>query len=243
MIYSFQKNKLAFTLAEILIVISIIGVVAAMTIPALIKNIQQQDLISLNNKAMSVVTSAFKQMANDNGGNIDGSDILSNIGNYIKLAKNCAYTTVDQNSCWHATGVMRRLQSDGTYKSIGNDGATSNALVTLDGMFIRFGSNGPVNCNRGSQLNIQGGVNCSTINYTAGYCGTFLVDLNATRGPNIYGQDIREVNYWSDGYVIFLPNFSSPNHKRWDSATKLQSDSYYDAGGACYDPNLYSSSY
>lgn len=38
------KSKLAFTLAEVLITLGIIGVVAAMTIPNLMENVRNKDL-------------------------------------------------------------------------------------------------------------------------------------------------------------------------------------------------------
>ncbi len=58
-------KKLAFTLAEVLITLGIIGVVAAMSIPALINNVRAVKLRSQFNKAYSEVQQAFKLMADN----------------------------------------------------------------------------------------------------------------------------------------------------------------------------------
>ena len=58
-------KKLAFTLAEVLITLGIIGVVSAMSIPALINNVRAVKLRSQFNKAYSEVQQAFKLMADN----------------------------------------------------------------------------------------------------------------------------------------------------------------------------------
>lgn len=59
-----SKSK-AFTLAEVLITLGIIGVVAAMTIPNLITNYKAHQLRSQFLKAYSLTQQAFKLMEND----------------------------------------------------------------------------------------------------------------------------------------------------------------------------------
>ena len=60
-----MKNLKGFTLAEVLITLGIIGVVSAMTIPALINNVRAVKLRSQFNKAYSEVQQAFKLMADN----------------------------------------------------------------------------------------------------------------------------------------------------------------------------------
>ena len=61
------KKKIAFTLAEVLITLGIIGIVAAMTIPTLISNYQKkQRLVQLKN-SFSVVSNAIRLSEVDNG--------------------------------------------------------------------------------------------------------------------------------------------------------------------------------
>ena len=60
-------KRVAFTLAEVLITLGIIGVVAALTIPNLIKNYKNQVTVTKLQKAYSVLNQAFRQSENDNG--------------------------------------------------------------------------------------------------------------------------------------------------------------------------------
>ena len=55
-----MKNKQAFTLAEMLITLGIIGVVAAMTIPALMAHFQQEQTVTRLKKALSVINQAYR---------------------------------------------------------------------------------------------------------------------------------------------------------------------------------------
>ena len=59
--------KKAFTLAEVLITLGIIGIVAAMTIPNLIANYQKNVTVTQLQKAISVLNQAYKSSFDDNG--------------------------------------------------------------------------------------------------------------------------------------------------------------------------------
>ncbi len=63
----FLLSKAAFTLAEVLITLGIIGVVAALTIPNAIKQYQDRVTVAKLQKAYSVLNQAFRQSENDNG--------------------------------------------------------------------------------------------------------------------------------------------------------------------------------
>ena len=61
----FTLKKCAFTLAEVLITLGIIGVVAAITLPTLIQNHQKQTYVTALKKAYSNLQNAYAQMALD----------------------------------------------------------------------------------------------------------------------------------------------------------------------------------
>lgn len=69
-------SKAGFTLAEVLITLGIIGVVAAITIPGLINAYKAQQLRAQFNKSYSVVQQAFKLMESD--------DVDTNMRNYTR---------------------------------------------------------------------------------------------------------------------------------------------------------------
>src|SRR5574344_2669193 len=56
------KENLAFTLAEVLIVLGIIGIVAALTIPTLMANVQKQQYLTALKKFYSTQTEGFARM-------------------------------------------------------------------------------------------------------------------------------------------------------------------------------------
>ena len=61
-----MKNR-AFTLAEVLITLGIIGVVAAMTIPSLMTTFQKRETVSKLKSTYSIISQAIKLSENDNG--------------------------------------------------------------------------------------------------------------------------------------------------------------------------------
>ena len=70
------KEKTAFTLAEVLITLGIIGVVSAMTIPTLISNYNDKVIETRKVKAKSVLSNAFNELRVEaGGGNLSATDI------------------------------------------------------------------------------------------------------------------------------------------------------------------------
>ena len=63
----FKKKKAAFTLAEVLITLGIIGIVAAMTLPALMANGRKQETVARLKKFNSMMLQAILLSENDNG--------------------------------------------------------------------------------------------------------------------------------------------------------------------------------
>ena len=70
-------KKAAFTLAEVLITLGIIGVVAAMTLPTLIQNHQKQTYVAGLQKAMSTTSNMFKKMQADEGVDLYNTKLYS----------------------------------------------------------------------------------------------------------------------------------------------------------------------
>ena len=65
--YKDLKEKFAFTLAEVLITLGIIGIVSAMTIPTLIKNYQEKVTVTKVKQAYSMLSQAFLFAISENG--------------------------------------------------------------------------------------------------------------------------------------------------------------------------------
>ena len=73
---SAKSRRAAFTLAEVLITLGIIGVVAAMTLPALIQNYQKQVLLTQLKKNYAILNQAV-QMLKAHNDNVDPVQISS----------------------------------------------------------------------------------------------------------------------------------------------------------------------
>lgn len=70
-------QKAGFTLAEVLITLGIIGVVAAMTIPTLIAEHQKKVTVSRLKKDYAIITQAVRLAENEYGTGFDMTDILT----------------------------------------------------------------------------------------------------------------------------------------------------------------------
>jgi len=97
------NKKHAFTLAEVLIVIGIIGVIANMTIPTLVKNVAKQEMSARLKKYYSSMSQAILLSSIDNGPSTDWQfvqygtnvDSLDFFNNYF--AKYMRYSKIDSN--------------------------------------------------------------------------------------------------------------------------------------------------
>ena len=67
-------QKTAFTLAEVLITLGIIGIVAALTLPTIINNTRGKELQSQLLKAYSVLQAAINKMNYDEGQVVNGTN-------------------------------------------------------------------------------------------------------------------------------------------------------------------------
>lgn len=109
-----MKN-LAFTLAEVLIVLGIIGIVAEMTIPSLLKNYEKEVTVTRLEKAYSEIYQAIKTAEVDNGtmanwNFADSNDLANNyIYPYLKASKKCDGTT--DTSCWATPVCLNNVTS------------------------------------------------------------------------------------------------------------------------------------
>lgn len=168
-----KNNNKGFTLAEVLITLVIIGVIAAMTIPTLINKTNNQDFVGKFKKNYSVISNAINAAQSENGllTYWDWSDRASgfaNIENFIlphlQVAENCKNTTTctpDYN--W------KKLNGNDWFNFKTN---TSQYKVVL---------------NDGSAVVFYPVPSC-TENYKP--CIEIHADTNGSKGPNREGRDI-----------------------------------------------------
>ena len=159
----------AFTLAEVLITLGIIGVVAAMTMPSLIQNYQEKATVTKLKKFYSLVSQAYVSILNDEG----GSDILQ-AGNDLEMMEKFGKYLKYQKTCGRNKGCFPNV----TYKSVTGNGYNkweddttyrSRAILT-DGTLIMFNFN-------------------ALVNNSDNFYAQIYVDINGFKGPNQLGRD------------------------------------------------------
>ncbi len=148
-----NKIKYAYTLAEVLITLGIIGVVAAITIPGIIQNNKAARLRTQFLKSYSVIQQVFRQMEADEI-SLQNEDYLSGqyyktLGKYLKGATYCGgqdlYGNPDKYNkpCFnHRKNKFKTLQ--GTISGI-NDWVNDGSLLLQDGSLLLFENGGSSN--------------------------------------------------------------------------------------------------
>ena len=158
-------RKKSFTLAEVLVTLGIIGVIAAMTIPSLIKSFEEKSNNTKAKKAYSAISSAWNQYRSDKGGNVVGTftDRFSLKDEFLKSQ----FSYIKETSPGINVYTYQRLYSY-------DNNSINSGIITLDGIFIGI-ANTDGNCN------LQG---------YSDYCSQVLIDVNASKGPNKMGYDV-----------------------------------------------------
>ena len=192
-----QAPKVAFTLAEVLITLGIIGVVAAMTLPAFISNVQgriQAKRIENINQKLSKVTD---KMAVQSGliGYPDTMAFVQEMKKHMSIAKVCDNSHLSE--CWGTTEVdvgkdkpweISKTKTAKTLK-IGepDNWADTVGIVTADGtpMILSYDKNCNFDPNNaGLQYNQSSGKSNSLV------CLSGVFDWNGGAKPNKLGDDV-----------------------------------------------------
>lgn len=210
-------RKKGFTLAEILIVLGIIGVIAELTIPTLVASYQKQQFVTSLKKAYSEFNQALVQVASNSGcaGDlrcVDAATSGATFANQFKTLKVCGSTpsqgcmSDSVNTFYDSTGGMINLDVYGVFGFY--------SFTTVDGMSfsVHF-------------------FDCGDSIYTGNMsklCGDVYVDVNGPKNsPNAFGRDV----YW-----FFITNGKGP--LLYPAGGQEESDSRWtDASGnpqACY---------
>lgn len=192
--------KKAFTLAEVLITLSIIGLISVLTIPSLVKNYKNKLYAASIEKIYSQITDAVQAVMNDE----HSSEFYKTTAGVLPddnedgSKKDCASTTM--GSCWFMRNYLSVAKGmvDCTSKKINGDKGTRPVCVadeyttpSAEGSMIHFG-----NCVQ----TVSGAAVCMTLNPTNGVTSVF-VDTNGPAQPNFTGVDVFVMNISPSGVV------------------------------------------
>lgn len=200
-----EQKGLGFTLAEILITLGIIGVVAALTIPALISEYSKIRTVTQLKKVHAEISQALKLAEAENGTPEGWYDLSASVEDgtsatvmnkylepHIKMVQKCIS---DFSPCW----IDKYKTLAGTVINSGDDTIGKfKYFVTLSGYSVKFWA---------------GGLDTSL--YEPHY--QFIVDINGKSLPNILGKDIFQFTYvqlTSGGWALIPFGFYGPNYNK-----------------------------
>lgn len=208
------SKKYAFTLAEVLITLGIIGIVAAMTIPTLIANYKEKELITRNKQAYSLVTQALNRIKADSSSmvltdtinpNGDSAKVIADLSKYFKGSK--------VNNSRYNLKYVKPVENVTTNTNSSSQMEVPNLRLT-NGMII--GINLRPDCRREytcTKYNEDGSAkldeNGNPIQGTCveKYCAKFIVDVNGENLPNQIGRDAFTFYITQDNYEFLCSIF------------------------------------
>ena len=186
-----MRGKFGFTLAEVLITLSIIGIVAAMTLPSLTNKYQHKVLESQFKKSYANLQTAINTVNSENGIPYE-CYTLKYGGNYYYTQCNEFWPKVlEQYKTAKECGNWRKPQCRSKYKSkaevIAAGGSISNTACSFP-----MDSHTAYNLNDGSIIYLfktESGYNSNN--------GLFFgIDVNGKKGPNKWGYDLFYLNLY-----------------------------------------------
>ena len=174
------RKRYAFTLAEVLITLGIIGVVAALTIPTLIKNYQKQVWVNQLKKTYSTLNEGFKQMVAS-----EGCTTLR----CADISDDWPITNLDFTKANTKEKFVSTFKLENVYVA----GAPENSIYNYN---IKFLSGDEENFRTFFIVNNRSGLVGTTpsgeiIAFANSIIGPIVaVDINGLKSPNVVGRDI-----------------------------------------------------
>lgn len=188
--------KRGFTLAEVLITLGIIGVVAAITIPSLISKIGKRQLESQIKASYATIAQTMRSAEAD-GVDFDMQIVNNNdastkewfqtyMAPYLKTEKVC----YNSSGCWHKKSEVRDL-SGNLPRWVGDAGIGYNIITFV----IAKGSYFDIDGVEASEAKSMFGIN------TDNQALVFYFDANGDRKPNRIGKDVYIMTFTDKGLV------------------------------------------
>lgn len=167
-------KKLAFTLAEVLITLAIVGVVAVLTIPTVTNNMSQRsNIVKLEATIKSLNDAVNNLMIDERAMEIGDSsmvdDFSSLFGNYLKIAGDCDGDRY--SNCFGSS-----------YSSISGENLSP------------FSSDDTAGC-----AMLPNGASFRITEVSPGVTASIYIDVNAAKGPNVAGRDLFALRLFKDG--------------------------------------------
>lgn len=200
-----SQGYTAFTLAEVLITLAIIGVVAAMTIPTLINNAQEQAYLTQFKKVYTNLSQSYLSAAQESGTAdtwLTGEELYNNMKPYLKIIEDCPAT----DGCFPNV-VYKTIKGGDAYPFY--QASYGYKVRLADGSSVLFQTSWEI-------------------------AGTIYVDINGDKAPNQFGYDMfvfRLINKSGSPAVVGYNTDWALNSASYCSKT-IPSGGWID-GGSC----------
>ncbi len=235
-----NKRKFGFTLAEVLITLGIIGVVAVLTVPNLVSNYQKKVYVAQLQKAYAQLQQVFDMaMADDEVEYLADTELLQSInGDMI-------YDDNDQTAFSLKLGQYMKIQkvcqpmdfSDGCHNvfyenldpTFGPDAGTKSnrgrnlQVFSKDGMIYYFhdGFHKNVSVYGDEFISCQDHLNqgFASCAWHSTNTSPIMIDVNGKKGPNKYGRDMFSFTLDDKGQVF--PVGSKSTGDSWEISESM----------------------
>lgn len=227
-----MRIKQGFTLAEVLITIGIVGLIASITLPALMTNIDKNSWTNGLKTDMSILNNGFKQMMAQEG--VDDMRDTALWTEYVKedvvtpnddikaaLAK---YFKVDKMMANYPKNYPV-YNLNGTQFNSANENSIRFYLSNTSSLNIKFLANNDYD-------------RCDTEQVFCHPVAEIVVDVNGDKRPNTVGKDVHFFLLGEDGSIYAygseaLNKISTSKYPLWDSANGCQGKQPETDGKAC----------
>ena len=186
-------KKYGFTLAEVLITLSIIGVVAALTIPTLMQNYKDRAWATANKVFVRRLEEALKTMNTQQtlAGYRNTADFVGELSKHFKIVKTCKND--DLMSCFEDKVIWGNEEVDMTNVKNASHFGQDDWDTDIIGVQCAIGPTGLIAYN----------LSCTEKPFTNQYSGTdclaILYDTVGLKNPNTQMKDLNSINVNSLG--------------------------------------------
>ena len=184
-------RKSAFTLAEVLITLAIIGVVAAITIPSLVKNYNEKAWSTAQDVFTKRLEVATRQMNTEEklAGYSNTMDFVNELKRYIKITRVCDNSNITK--CFDKEVIWNEGEDPIDMSTIKNAASLGQDDWDTDTVAVQFanGVNAIIAYNPNTTQEPFNNQFSATSNSMA-----ILYDVSGNKNPNTNGKDIAGIN-------------------------------------------------
>lgn len=187
---TFKRKKEAFSLAELVLTMTIIGIFASYTIPVLYTNLQdayfkiafKRNYMIVHHAMMTVKRNHADSFINmypscNEIDDCEATSLINDLKPLLAYTKTCRKSQAISDGCWESPEYLNRL---GFLASWEYD---NGVIVLNNGAAVTLGY---------TRAACDGAPFSKT-------CGSIFIDVNGSNGPNMLGRDVYGVRVFSDG--------------------------------------------